>query len=235
MLISELNGRVDVIRLARWQMLAAFAMTAMATTVMGTWDTIERADLVMAIHRLREFRQRLDQRLPWLSGGARDLPLRQQTMRDTIAWSYDLLTPEEQTLFRQLSVFVGGFTLESAEAVCNPDGALDVFAGVETLLRNSLLRQVDSPDDEPRFDMLLTIRDYALEKLAEAGELDAQRAAHAQPITEPAYDEVTRQLLVHQNLLTARFLQTPFQEQRHGRYLVPVPNDALARCWGSDG
>ena len=68
---------------------------------------------------------------------------------------------------------------------------------------------------------------------AEFAQALVQRAAHAQPITQPAYDEVTRQLLVHQNLLTERFLQTPFQEQRHGRYLVPVPNDALARCWGS--
>ena len=123
--------------------------------------------------------KRLDQSMKLLVGGAADLPTRQQTVRNAIDWSYTLLTPDEQTLFARLGVFVGGFTLESAEAVCNPDGALDVFAGVETLLRNSLLRQVDSPDDEPRFDMLLTIRDYALEKLAGAGELDAQRAAHA--------------------------------------------------------
>ena len=68
---------------------------------------------------------------------------------------------------------------------------------------------------------------------AEFAQALVQRAAHAQAITQPAYDEVTRQLQVHQNLLTERFLQTPFQEQRHGRYLVPVPNDALARCWGS--
>ncbi len=123
--------------------------------------------------------KRLDQSMKLLVGGAADLPTRQQTVRNAIDWSYTLLTPNEQTLFARLGVFVGGFTLESAEAVCNPDGALDVFTGVETLLRNSLVRQVDSPDDEPRFDMLLTIRDYALEKLAEAGELDAQRATHA--------------------------------------------------------
>ena len=123
--------------------------------------------------------KRLDQSMKLLVGGAADLPTRQQTVRNAIDWSFTLLTPDEQTLFARLGVFVGGFTLDSAEVVCNTDGRLDVFAGVETLLRNSLLRQVDSPDDEPRFDMLLTIRDYALEKLDAAGELDAQRATHA--------------------------------------------------------
>jgi len=68
---------------------------------------------------------------------------------------------------------------------------------------------------------------------AEFAEALVQRAAHAQPIAQPAYAEVTRQLLVHQQLLTERFLQTPFKEQRHGSYLVPVPDDTLARCWGS--
>ena len=123
--------------------------------------------------------KRLDQSMTLLTGGAADLPTRQQTVRNAIDWSYTLLTPDEQTLFARLGVFVGGFTLESAEAVCNADGALDGFAGVETLVRNSLVRQVESPDDEPRFDMLLTIRDYALEKLAERGELAARRTDHA--------------------------------------------------------
>ena len=94
-------------------------------------------------------------------------------------WVAPALTPDEQTLFARLGIFVGGFTLNSAEAICNPDGALDVFAGIETLLRSSLLRQVESPDDEPRFDMLLTIRDYALEKLEATGELAHWGAAHA--------------------------------------------------------
>ena len=123
--------------------------------------------------------KRLDQSMKLLVGGAADLPTRQQTVRNAIDWSYTLLTPDEQTLFARLGVFVGGFTLESAEAVGNADGRLDVFTGIETLLRNSLLRQVDSPDDEPRFDMLLTIRDYALEKLEATGELAHWGAAHA--------------------------------------------------------
>jgi len=133
--------------------------------------------------------KRLDQSMKLLVGGAADLPTRQQTVRNAIDWSYTLLTPDEQTLFARLGVFVGGFSLESAEAVCNPDGGLDVFAGVETLLRNSLLRQVEAIDDEPRFDMLLTIRDYALEKLEAAGELDARRTAHAQYFVQRSMSE----------------------------------------------
>ncbi len=133
--------------------------------------------------------KRLDQSMKLLTGGAADLPTRQQTVRNAIDWSYTLLTPDEQTLFARLGVFVGGFSLESAESVCNADGRLDVFAGVETLLRNSLLRQVESPDDEPRFDMLLTIRDYALEKLEERDELAARRTDHAAHFVQRAMQD----------------------------------------------
>ena len=86
---------------------------------------------------------RLDHRLPLLTGGGRDLPERQQTMRAAIAWSHDLLTPEEQTLFRRLAVFAGGFTLEAAEAVASGSGepGIDPFEGVASLLDKSLLRQ----------------------------------------------------------------------------------------------
>ncbi|WP_374685513.1 tetratricopeptide repeat protein [Promineifilum sp.] len=130
--------------------------------------------------------KRLDQSMKLLVGGAADLPTRQQTVRNAIDWSYTLLKPEEQALFARLGVFVGGFTLESAEAICNADGAFDVFTGIETLLRNSLVRQVEWGEDEPRFDMLLTIRDYALEKLEEAGELAATRDAHLQHFAQQA-------------------------------------------------
>ena len=133
--------------------------------------------------------KRLEHSLQLLVGGAADLPTRQQTVRNAIDWSYTLLTPDEQRLFARLGVFVGGFTLESAEAVCNPDGDLDLFTGVETLLRNSLLRQVAPNDEEPRFDMLLTIRDYALEKLEAAGELAALRQAHAAYFSRRAMEE----------------------------------------------
>ncbi len=133
--------------------------------------------------------KRLDQSLSLLVGGAADLPSRQQTMRGTIDWSYDLLDPAERTLFARLAVFVGGFTLETAEAITNDDGALDVFGGVELLLMNSLVRQIESSGDEPRFDMLQTIRDYALEKLAESGERDMMRQSHAQHFYQASIDQ----------------------------------------------
>jgi predicted ATPase/DNA-binding XRE family transcriptional regulator len=122
---------------------------------------------------------RLDRRLPLLTGGARDLPQRQQTLRNTIAWSYDLLTAEEQALFAQLAVFAGGWTSEAAEVVTNPGGTLDVLEGMSSLVDKSLVRQVDQPDSEPRFTMLETIREFALERLAAGGETASLRARHA--------------------------------------------------------
>lgn len=122
---------------------------------------------------------RLEHRLPFLTGGARDAPARQRTLRDTIAWSYDLLDPDDQTLFRRLAVFTGGCTLEAAEAVGNHDGALDAFSGVERLCEQSLLRQEAGVDGAPRFTMLETIREFGLERLGASGEADAARARHA--------------------------------------------------------
>ena len=84
--------------------------------------------------------ERLEKHLPFLTGGARDSPVRQRTLRDAIAWSHDLLDPEEQSVFRRLAVFTGGFALEAAEAVVNPGGELDVLGLVERLCEHSLLR-----------------------------------------------------------------------------------------------
>ena len=124
---------------------------------------------------------RLNQRLTLLTGGSHDLPTRQRTLRDEIAWSYDLLTPEEQTLFRRLSVFVGGFTLEAAQAVGNADDALtvDLLAGITALVDKNLVRQVDEVNDETRFGLLETIREYGLEQLAASREAEAIRKRHA--------------------------------------------------------
>jgi non-specific serine/threonine protein kinase len=124
---------------------------------------------------------RLERRLPLLTGGARDVPARQRTMRGTIAWSYDLLTPEEQVLFRRLAVFVGGFALEAAEAMAGAvdEPGLDVLDGVAALVAKSLLRPEDGPDDEPRYRLLETVREYAAERLADSGEEEAVQRAHA--------------------------------------------------------
>jgi predicted ATPase len=122
---------------------------------------------------------RLEQRLPLLTGGGRDLPARQRTMRDAIAWSYNLLTVEEQAVFRRLAVFAGGFTLEAAEAVVNLEGARDVFAGIVALVDKSLVRQREGVVGDPRFRMLETVREFAQERLIESGEEAATRDRHA--------------------------------------------------------
>jgi predicted ATPase len=123
--------------------------------------------------------KRIEKRLPLLTGGARTLPARQQTMRNTIAWSHDLLSQEEQTLFRRLAVFAGGCTLEAAEAVVNQEGTHDVFAGIASLVDKSLLRQEEGAEGEPRFRMLETVREFGLERLAASGEEPATRERHA--------------------------------------------------------
>src|SRR5581483_11368306 len=123
---------------------------------------------------------RLDNRLTLLTGGARDLPARQQTLRNTIGWSYDLLDEGKKVLFRRLAVFAGGSTLASAEAVCNAtrDLGMDILEGMAYLLDESLLRREDA-GDEPRFRMLETIREYALERLAESAEASMIQRRHA--------------------------------------------------------
>jgi predicted ATPase len=122
---------------------------------------------------------RLEQRLPLLTGGPRDAPARQQTLRGAIAWSYDLLPTEEQILFSRLAVFTGGASLEAAQVVANPEREFDVFGGLDRLVEQSLLRSVAGPDDEPRFTMLETIREYGLERLEQSGAAEATRRAHA--------------------------------------------------------
>ena len=123
---------------------------------------------------------RLSSRLKLLSGGARDLPARQQTLRGMIAWSHDLLDDSEKTLFRRLSVFVNGAALDAAEAVCDPEGELpiDVLDGIASLADQSLLRQNDTAA-EPRVTMLETIREFGLECLSAAGESEDLRRRHA--------------------------------------------------------
>jgi predicted ATPase/class 3 adenylate cyclase len=121
--------------------------------------------------------QRLNSRLKLLTGGAKDRPSRQQTLRGAIDWSYSLLSEDEQVLSARLSVFAGDWAFEAAEAVCNQDGELDLLEGMTSLVDKSLVRQ--EGDEEPRFSMLETIREYAAEKLGEQGHEDQFREAHA--------------------------------------------------------
>jgi DNA-binding CsgD family transcriptional regulator/tetratricopeptide (TPR) repeat protein len=117
-----------------------------------------------------------------LTSGTRDVPARQQTLRNTIAWSYHLLDAQEQRLFRRLSVFAGGCTLEAIEAICTTlgDEAEPVLDAVASLIDKSLLQQTEQEGEEPRLVMLETVREYGLERLAASGEREASWQAHAE-------------------------------------------------------
>jgi predicted ATPase/DNA-binding CsgD family transcriptional regulator len=142
--------------------------------------------LELAAARIRLFSPqalltRLGQRLPLLVSSARDVPARQQTLRQTIQWSYALLTEAEQRLFRRLAVFVGGCAFQAVEAVADSvaEETSSVLDTVTALLDKNLLRQTEQEDGEPWFMLLETIREYGLEALATSGELEAARHAHA--------------------------------------------------------
>ncbi len=141
--------------------------------------------------------ERLENRLKLLTGGAKDLPARQQTMRGTVEWSYELLDDNEKTLFRRLAVFAGGFTFEAAEAVCanyelqitnyelsenqkpKTKDQIGILDGITSLLNNSLLVRKEQTNGEPRFRMLEVVREYALESLEASGEAESLRGSHA--------------------------------------------------------
>ena len=129
----------------------------------------------------RALLQRLTHRLEVLTSGTQNVPARQQTLRNTIAWSYHLLDEAEQRLFRRLSVFVGGCTLEAIEAFCGAftDGAASALDSVASLIDKSLLQQSEQDDEELRIVMLETIREYGLECLSDSGEEEITRMAHA--------------------------------------------------------
>src|SRR6266699_3352694 len=128
------------------------------------------------------FLARLRHRLQVLTSAAQDVPLRQQTLRNTLAWSYDLLDAQEQRLFRRLSVFVGGYTLEAVEGLYTALGEqpVDVLDGVALLMDKSLLQQAGQEAETTRLVMLETIREYGLEVLATSGEMERTRQAHAE-------------------------------------------------------
>jgi predicted ATPase/class 3 adenylate cyclase len=167
---------------------------------------------------------RLGNRLKLLTGGARDLPERQRTLRGAIEWSYDLLAEGEKTLFTRLSVFAGGRTLEAMEAVCDTEGDLpvDVFEGISSLLEKNLLRQEEGPEGEPRFVMLETIHEYAREKLEERSEAETFKRAHAEyflALAEKAEPE----------------LKGPDQLRWHERLEAEHDNMRVALSWSLEG
>ncbi|MGH2614155.1 MAG: ATP-binding protein, partial [Thermomicrobiales bacterium] len=183
-------AELDAVRLfvARAQSLQPeFALTeGNATAVVAICHRLDGLPLAIELAAARikilpphALLARLEQRLPLLTGGARDLPARQRTLRDAIAWSYDLLSHHERRLFLRLGVFAGGWTLEAAEAVARPDEGSDVLAGLASLIDKSLVR-LDEVLPEPRYRMLETVREFALECLAASGDETATRQAHAE-------------------------------------------------------
>ncbi len=195
----------------------ASAVAALCTRLDGLPLAIELAAARSRHLTPAELVTRWERPLPLLTGGPRDLPERQRTLRNAITWSHDLLSPEEQALFRRLAVFAGGFTLEAAEWVCllSNDDKTTIAEGVWALVDKSLLRRDDVPHGETRFGMLETIREYGLEQLVTSDEEVTIRDAHTAfflSLAEEAEPELTgpRQgdwfdllELEHDNLRTA--------------------------------
>jgi predicted ATPase/class 3 adenylate cyclase len=169
---------------------------------------------------------RLEQRLSLLTGGARDAPQRHQTLRDTIAWSHDLLGEEERVLFRRLAVFAGGATFEAVEVVANPDLNLDVFGGLDRLVEQNLVRQIEGPEGEPRVVMLETVREFGLEQLEAAGEATAVHARHAQQMLALFAEGDLHLLHARQFGLWRRRLETELDNLRAALSWLSASGDA---------
>jgi predicted ATPase/class 3 adenylate cyclase len=155
--IAEISARVDGLPLALE--LAASRVKVMSPT---------------------ELAARLEKRLSLLTGGARDLPARQRTLRGAIQWSHDLLDTDERRLFARLAVFSGGWSLEAAEVLCGPGLELDIVDGLASLVDGSLVVRSDDSEGSIRFEMLETIREYALEALTASTEEATIRRRHAE-------------------------------------------------------
>jgi predicted ATPase/class 3 adenylate cyclase len=157
----------------------AAAVAAICHCLDGLPLAIELAAARIKLLPPKSILTRLESRLRLLTGGARDLPARQQTLRGAIAWSYDLLDESEKLLFRRLAVFVGGCTLEAAEAISGEIQNLDILDGVVSLVNKSLLCLEAADGSEARVWMLETIREYGLECLKESGEAEQIHRQHA--------------------------------------------------------
>jgi predicted ATPase len=208
----------------------ASAIIEICSRLDGLPLAIELAAARVKVLSLAAMRTRLASRLQLLTGGARDLPQRQQTLRAAIDWSYDLLSPAEQKLFRRLSVFAGGCTLESVEAVCDAkaDLDLDLLDGMASMVDKSLLQQIEQPNGESRFRMLETIREYAREKL-EASEEDAPiKRAHAAYCLVLAEEAATEQ----GEIVGAEWLENSVREHENFRAALDWLIETGDADWG---
>jgi predicted ATPase/transcriptional regulator with XRE-family HTH domain len=200
----------------------ASSIAAICAYLDGLPLAIELAAARIRVLSPQEMLPRLVHVLDFLSGGQRDVPDRHRTMRDAIAWSYDLLHEDEQQLFRQLSTFVGGWTLEAAEAAA-PAG-IDVIETLTTLVNSSLVGQTTNPDGRTRFGMLETIREFGLERLEALGEMDVAQQRHARYFLHLA-EEAEPNLISGNQIVWVRLLT------------VEMPNMRAALEWsqGPDG
>jgi predicted ATPase/DNA-binding CsgD family transcriptional regulator len=179
---------------------------------------------------------RLSQRLSLLTGGRRDAPIRHQTLRSTIKWSYDLLNAREQRLFRRLCIFVGGCTLQAVEGVYEKldEQATDILDGIPSLLSKSLIVREELEDEEVRFHILETIREFGLECLQECGEMERVQQAHAHYYLDWA--EANRRLAfgVGQKLWLQRYLREEWNWRAAMKLFLQRPDkeDALKLAGG---
>lgn len=158
----------------------AATVAAICRRLDGLPLAIELAAARIRLFPVEAILARLDSRLALLTGGDRDRPERQQTLRGAIAWSHDLLSPDKQAFFRRLAIFVGGWTFDASEAVASVPPPLDCFDSLAVLAENSLIQQRDAEEmPEPRFSMLETIREYAREQLVASDEYERVAEAHA--------------------------------------------------------
>ncbi|HUG17040.1 MAG TPA: TIR domain-containing protein, partial [Thermomicrobiales bacterium] len=239
--LPDTSRAIDHARLGETPAVALFVERAGAVRS-GFAVTEENAETIVAICRqldgmplavelaaarvrslpLPNLLERLKQPLRFLTGGARDLPARQQTIRDTIQWSYDLLTPDEQSMFRRLAVFVGGWTLDTAEAVVDIDGDLgiDVLDGLISLVEKSLVVQREQLDGTLRYRLLVPIREFASEQLEQHGETASLRQRHAEAMRD----------FVRQDFDYPREFEYDWLERVNGEY----DNIRAALAWASD-
>jgi predicted ATPase/DNA-binding CsgD family transcriptional regulator/Tfp pilus assembly protein PilF len=207
---------------------AGFALTAANAPVVaeicarldGLPLAIELAAAKLRVLSPEGLLSRLGERLHLLTGGPRDQPARLQAMNDAIAWSYDLLPQTERTLFRRLAVFVGDFTLEAADAVAG-DSDVGIVEGLAALIDHSLVRRIEQPGAEPRFGMLETIREFALEHLVTSGEDSEIRSRHLAYCVELAEQ-------------AERVPYAPEKEAAARRLTVELPNMRAALAWAED-
>ncbi|MGH2599042.1 MAG: ATP-binding protein, partial [Dehalococcoidia bacterium] len=172
----------------------AGAVAAICAYLDGLPLAIELAAVRMKLFPPQALLDRLARRLEFLTRAPRDVPARHQTLRAAIAWSYELLAGEEQALFRRLGVFLGGCTLESAEAVAgDPQPTIDLLEGIASLVDQSLLVREETPNGEVRLRMLETLREFALEQLEASGEVPDRRQRHAMcylALADRSYDQI---------------------------------------------